>query len=476
MKPSQWITVLILALMVGGITFVTVYLGSGAAERVEALPTETTASLTFSNKIFPREGERPQITEVREKGHQDYWFVNESGMEAIVGLEAKGCTCSEVEITVAPASWVSHLTRLAVTQVLALPPLRLADSLRLADLTTLAAISEGGASLPVLPDNEAGTMLTKENSVRVPAGAVGRVRLSWKQQQAKVLATYAELWMSAGGPRVNARLEANVLISTPLELDRDVSIPAVYETELFNMPEGQRGYIYCWSLTRTAFPLEATLVREHLKPESDALEVGKPIPLQEEDLLQLQQRDTRMQKFPVKSGYRIPITVRAKAPDGTPIEWGEYSRHVVLHTSSDFEPVTVRVSGAVLGDIIVGGGKGGGALNLGPFPRRRGVVGNKPNNSITLQTDEEDVELELDRSRVPEYLNPSLSKPQQSRNGHRQWVLRVEVPPNEVRGTFPRDDDPVYRDSAIYVKTKVGNSTKSSHKIRIPVLGVANDG
>jgi hypothetical protein len=65
-----------------------------------------------------------------------------------------------------------------------------------------------------------------------------------------------------------------------------------------------------------------------------------------------------------------------------------------------------------------------------------------------------------------------LEGPQKSLGGHRMWVLRVEVPPSAARGEFPRLEDPVFRDSAIYVKT----NEQPPRSIRIPVRGVANEG
>jgi hypothetical protein len=465
-SSAQWTAVLILALMVGGISFVTVYLGRIPYSERTNTPADAFPSLTFPAKLFPREGEKPQTTEVRHRGHQDYWFVNESGQEVIVGLNEKGCTCSEVELTVAPPSWTPYLARTVVATTLAQPPRSLAD------LTTLAAANDGEHLFPELPDNEGGTVFTRENSTRVPDGAIGRVRLSWRQENPRLLQTYADLWMGQRGSATSARLEAHVLMAPPLGVDRELTMPAITEGDLQALRDGQQGNLYCWSLTRPAFPLTVKLLHEQLKPESDSVEVGQPVLLTGEDLDTLQQRE-RFRITTVLSAYRIPVTVRAKAKDGTPIEWGEFNRIILFSASQEAEPIPVRVSGAILGDIVVGGGKGGGSLNLGPFPRRAGVVGIKANNSIVLETDEEDVELKLDRTRVPEYFKPSLSGPTQSRDGHRTWVLRVEVPPNEVRGPFPRADDPTYRDSAIYVIRK---STKSSRSIRIPVQGVANEG
>ncbi len=172
--------------------------------------------------------------------------------------------------------------------------------------------------------------------------------------------------------------------------------------------------------------------------------------------------------MPVLSGYRVPVTLHARAKDGTPFELGHFRRYVQLASDDEgIEPVQVRISGMVQGDVTVGDGKEGrGSISLGPFHRSRGARG-----SITVQTDK-DFDLTLDSSRIPAYLKVDFpDKPEMTPSGHRVWVLSVEVPPNAAQGEFPRSDDPVYHDSAIYVKT----NEKPPRFIRIPVTGAANE-
>ncbi|GEM_PF-306569 len=471
MKTAQWTAVLVLALMVGGISFVSVYLGDRGSDSSEAVQPSAPATLSFPFKSFPREfapqfTEKIQTTEVGHRGYQDYWFVNDSGQDIPVGLNEKGCTCSEVEITVAPPSWMPHLVQSAVTQALQQPPRGLEN------LAILAATCDRAYQFPELPDAEK-TVLTKELSARaiVPAGAVGRVRLSWRQEQVKPLRTYADLWMGQRGGPASARLETNVRISAPLEVNKELTINAVNERELEKMEKGQRGWIICFSLTRPTFHIKAELLHDWPRTaQSDPVEVGEPIPLSSVDLRRLEAKQEAMRDLTALSGYRIPVTVRAKARDGTPMEWGRFHRVVQLSSSDPgIDPVQVQVTGEVIGDISMTGDEGG-TINLGPFPRRHGT-----HSQVNLDTDEKGIDLELDMTRKPKYLNVTLSAPQELA-GHRSWVLRVEVPPNAARGEFPRADNPDYRDSAIYVKTKGGKSGTSLRSMRIPVKGVANEG
>ncbi|HEY7327176.1 MAG TPA: hypothetical protein VH592_06040 [Gemmataceae bacterium] len=470
MKPSQWIAALVLALMVGGITFVSVYLGgSRPPEGTETI--NEPPPLNFPFKLFPREDEKAQTTEVGQVGYQDYWFVNE-GDQTLVGLNGKGCTCSEVDITMAPPSWMPYLARSAAFQALQQPPRGLDN------LVNLAVAIDRAHQFPELPDTE-GTMLSREFSAKVPAGAIGRVRLSWRQHEVKPLRTYADLWIGKMGGPVSARLETGVRIATPLEVNKELTIESVTERELEKMdaqnPErGRRGrnWIICFSLTRPYFRLKAEVM--HDRPEeanSDPVEVGEPVPLAPEILRRLEEKQEAMHRLTAMWGYRVPVTVRPRAKDGTPMEWGRFHRTVQLSSPDPgIEPVQIQVMGEVVGDISVGVGDEAGAINLGPFPQSRGT-----HRSINLETDEKAIDLELDLKRKPKYLNVTLSEPQDT-GSHRSWVLRVEVPPGAAQGEFPRADNPVYRDSAIYVKTKGGKSGTSLRSIRIPVHGVANQG
>jgi hypothetical protein len=110
----------------------------------------------------------------------------------------------------------------------------------------------------------------------------------------------------------------------------------------------------------------------------------------------------------------------------------------------------------------------GGRVDLGNFVRRDGTRWRR----LALESDLAGMELELERSRLPKYLEVRFPpKPEESKSGHRTWRLEVRVPPNAARGPFPRREDPAYRDSAVYVRI----AGKTPRSIRIPVTGVAND-
>ena len=456
MKIAQWTAVLVLAAMVGGITFVMVYLGGSRPTEVKPPPLD---GLTFVAKRYPEEGAKAITTEVGKTGQQDFWFQNETGRTVAVGLNAKSCKCTNIELTIAPESWRPYLIAEAAARMLQRAPQTLPDC-----AVSVATFQHDQVFRP-RPESEARTFaLTQEESAEVPPGAVGWVRLTWRGERAEPRFLNADLWMNQRTGSINAVLEVGTMISEPMIVSREVNV------EPFNIGELRNGKtinIVCYSVTRPAFQVKAERGNDNIKPQSDPIEIGQPVPLTSDRLRRLEGTKER-HMLRLHCGYRIPIHLQAKAPDGTPFEIGHFRRSVKL-TSPDegIEPVEVEVTGLVLGDVRVGGPKEGGAVLLGPFPSRRGAKGD-----ITLQSDRPDLELTLDTTRVPSFLKASLEGPEKSLGGHRMWVLRVEVPPSAAQGEFPRLEDPVFRDSAIYVKT----NEKPARSIRIPVRGVANEG
>jgi hypothetical protein len=456
MKIAQWTAVLVLAAMVGGITFVMVYLGGSRNINVQPPLLD---GLTFVAKLYPQEGAKALTTEVGQPGHQDFWFQNDRGRPVPIGLTAKSCKCTDVELTLAPESWKPYLVSEAAARLLQRAPRTLPD------WAVWVATFQRDRVFREMPENEARTtQLTVDNSVEVPPGALGWVRLTWRGEKPEPRRLNADLWMNQKTSGVNAALEVGAMIAEPMMVSSEVTIN---KFAIHDLEKGKRGDIICFSVTRPSFQVRAERATENIKPESDPIEVGQPIPLTNAQLRNLEDSKER-HMMRLLSGYRIPIFLRAKANDGTPFEIGHFRRYVKL-TSPDegIEPVEVKVTGVVEGDVKVGGPKDGSAILLGPFPSRRGARGD-----ITLQSDRPNLELTLDTTRVPQYVKPRLEGPEKTLGGHRMWVLRVEVPPSAARGEFPRPEDPVFRDSAIYVKT----NDQPSRSIRIPVLGVANEG
>ena len=460
MKTAQWTAVLALALMVGGITFVMVYLGGSKSTSADATIEEQPPALTFASKRYPEEAGKVLASEINQEGHQDYWFENDSDKDVRVGLSGKSCTCATVEIAVVNDYWKPRLLAQTGGRLLQ------RGVRRLEDLPTWAATYEPDKVFVEVPEVRT-TPLNAGEVATVPAGALGWARIRWHRKSPEALMLWAELWMGHPSSGVVARLEAGVRVSEPLEAQKEISLGSF---DVRDLEKGKKKSIVCWSVTRPSVHLKATLTHPlGGKMESDPVELGKPEPLDSAAIRQLEQSQT-LHMVRVRSAYKVPLILKARAKDGTLFDWGHFRRFVTLSSDDEsVEPVQVDVTGEVLGDVKVGSSKESGAINLGPFPSSRGAHG-----EVVLQTDVRALNLELDQERVPPYLKVTFpGKPEETGSGVRIWVLRVEVPPNAARGEFPRSEESTYRDSAIYVKT---TKEKPPRLIRIPVRGVANDG
>ena len=135
----------------------------------------------------------------------------------------------------------------------------------------------------------------------------------------------------------------------------------------------------------------------------------------------------------------------------------------------------MEVTGEVRGIVDIGDGDGT-EIKFGDFPRRLGK-----RESILLQSEVPDLELTVDRERSSKFLKASLGKPDRSGTSRQEWKLQVAVKPGEAFGGFPRREDPLFEDSAIYLTAtflsadKKGEKKKVSRSIRIAVSGTSNE-
>ena len=157
------------------------------------------------------------------------------------------------------------------------------------------------------------------------------------------------------------------------------------------------------------------------------------------------------------------MEVRERSPDGThPLPFGPFKARIRVTCEDDtMEPILCLVYGRLRGDVYIKGDTAAGMLRFSNFDASKGTG----SQSVTLQSDVPDLELEVDTERTKPYVQVVEFK--KLEDGKR-WLLRAKIAPNKALGPVPREDDD-YFDSAIYVKTK-GNATRS---LRIPVEGEA---
>src|SRR5262249_24629574 len=113
-------------------------------------------------------------------------------------------------------------------------------------------------------------------------------------------------------------------------------------------------------------------------------------------------------------------------------------------------------------------GQGDFRLHFSKFPRLKGSA----THQLTILGQTEGMKLEVDPDRTSSFLDVKLEPRPKEPGKAPQWTLTARVKADEATGSFPRDDDPKYRDSAIYVRP-VG--TPDSRATRIAVEGIASD-
>jgi hypothetical protein len=237
---------------------------------------------------------------------------------------------------------------------------------------------------------------------------------------------------------------------------------------------GVTRHIVCWSATRRSLDLSAKPSFRRSR-SGDPFEVGPPEPLTYYEVRELERYvnspnsdQGEAARGPVLCGYRIPVTLKAVAADGkTPFDLGPFQRRVVIETA-DGDAKSVTVSGRVKGflDIGTGGNDETGDLKFAAFSAKFGK-----RLSLVLSSEEPGVELEFDRARTPEFLDAAVTREKTPAVGGQSWTLRVDVLPGKAAGRFPRPDDPVYEDSAVYLKAKLPG--KGVRPVRIGVSGLA---
>src|SRR5260370_16009819 len=111
----------------------------------------------------------------------------------------------------------------------------------------------------------------------------------------------------------------------------------------------------------------------------------------------------------------------------------------------------MTVTGSVQGRVQIGTSQDSGRILLGVFDSSAGSA----RQAITLTANSAGVDLEVDKERTPEYLREGAELDKLAPlAGLPRWKLHVQVKPGAAHGAFPRADDSMYPDSAVFLKVK----------------------
>ena len=164
---------------------------------------------------------------------------------------------------------------------------------------------------------------------------------------------------------------------------------------------------------------------------------------------------------PVVAGYRVTISMRERLDEKRRLDEEPFEHRVdlvPLDGKKKLAPLHVNLRGTVRGDIVVHAPRS--SIELEPFPARRGT-----HREVTLSTQQPDLDLKVDSH--PPFMKVALTK--ETTGTAPSWKLHLKIGSDQVAGSFPRPDNDIYTDTAIYLKI----SGEGSRRLRIPVSGTA---
>jgi hypothetical protein len=437
-STAKWVVAaVVLAVMVFGITFALNFMGSSGKEGpVENTKTELgeRLQLTFPRtqipEAKPNEIVKPVDAELHKPGSCDFWFENTNSKPVALGLLKTSCTCTGAQVFL-------------LSQGSKQQPGSEAQLEKTATVTPLTVGSEEG--------------------VTVGPGQVGWVRLQWSGESKKELLSLT-LWLNYKALGPFPTLETLVRFHDAFNTVQPAFVP-FGGASVSRLPWTQS--VVCWSSTRDDLRIKGEVMGGS-EGVADLLTVGEPEPLTKKEREELAARIPETER-PVRSAYRVPVTLRDRTPAGKLIDAGSFRRRVEL--ALDGEPgemLSVLVEGDIQGDVqVVGLEKG--RIDFLSFLRKNGSASRK----VRLQSLRPGLKLEVDRERTPEFLDVKLiADTSSSPSAGTAWDMIVQVKPDAVSGRFPRDTPESFRDCAVYVRPAGDTKARAT---RIAVDGIATD-
>jgi hypothetical protein len=437
----QWVLVaVVLACVVFGITYLKMNSGSTDSGKPAPPPPSTAqeAKLYFPQKIGHAELKSTAGAEweYRVPGHFDFWFESIDDAPIPLGLASQSCKCTKVEIALASDEWKKW-----------------------SDSTYRWLLPEPDRNWQALPVDDPGVV--------VPPHAQGWVRINWKMESVGPHMLKVQVWAN-GKESPTPRIELNVpvLAVAPAMMEEKTKDIGVLTTD---QRETNPVEFICWSATRPDFAVTP------VEGNDPFLVLTMPVALTYEERKRMSERI----KSRVLCAYRIQVVVRDRLEDGRPIELGPFQRKAVLQIvgeklpllDDDKEPLKLILTGRVKGTVIVLAPEGPDQIemgNKGYFDANFGDV-----KEATVESRNTDLTLALDKERTASFLKVDVREPKIVA-GVKTWSVRVEVPGKKAAGEFPREDNPDYRDSAVYLKmTDAKKPDDKPRLLRIPVSGKA---
>jgi hypothetical protein len=378
----------------------------------------------------------PQVAELTTKGHYDFHFQNIHDVPVTFGVLQKNCNCSSVEVCIAPDEWKALKNEELAKRV-------------------------DDPSLKWEP------MVLDGPGKKIPAGAAGWLRVNWPPNQEMGAKRYtADLWMQKPDRGAPLRLEVLVSFVPPVIIRESQTL----EGDIYDVGKLDRGD------TRTVNFMLFSHTRDHFEPtpaptrEDPCVVYGKPSTI-EKEMLASMPGAPGMEGKPVKCGYFVPVTIHEHVGNRQ-FDLGAFRRTVAWKTDAAPDPIAAKIRGIVLGEVsLANPGKYPG-INLETIHPDRPVE-----HAVTLDTDNPDVQLTLDKKSSVPFLDVKLTEDEEGKqagDGHKYWTVSVKyMKDSGYLGQFPDPPRLDYKDCAVvFLVTHKGFQGKEpERRIRIPVRG-----
>ncbi|HZT81233.1 MAG TPA: hypothetical protein VFA26_13470 [Gemmataceae bacterium] len=394
-----------------------------------------TFPVTNAGKKSPLDLEEKSIEwEWQAEGHYNFWFTNDTAGPLKVGVARKGCTCSSVLVCLAP------------------------DGVKeLSEEERAKRAEESGLPWEALENDH--------QSVTVPPGAGGWVRLGWKGKEPGSKRMTALMWFGDPDSGNTQQLEVPVNLVHPVRVFAGEQ-PGQVEASVDKLNAGDQATVtfIVWSSTRPKFALKPAPLRE-----DPCLSYGKPEPLTSEEL----EKKSQEFKTPVLCGYKATVTLREQADDEHRLDLGPFRRRITWATDVADEPATGFITGQVVSEEV--SVDTGAERNRPPIVELNVSRGLQGLAKFTVESRVPDVELRPDETRTADFLKVEVGPPEDG--AVRQWRVTASFRPESgFRGPFPDRERPGYESTAIYLNLyRKGESSKTAAKpwrrIRVPVMG-----
>jgi hypothetical protein len=390
-------------------------------------------------------------TEVHVEGHYDFWFQNQNKNRVPVKLGflrvRVPCCTSGVQYCLETKDFKAW-TKGQFEGVASLfgSLISITPGIRPLEAATVAVQRGVGRGEPKRTWAQLGS--EESEAVTIQPGESGWVRLPWKGKATGAKPLQADVWVDKRTNPIELRVP--VYFVEPVEIQQTVF--PVGEMSMDDDLGSRELYVYIYSYTRPEFDVKVDTSSRFLtwdgqSPMMDVARMGMI--------------------GPIMGGYRLRVTFHPRSKDGHELDLGRFRETMLVSSSVCPEPFLVSVVGQVRSLVSViptvdePSPEKEGRIDLGMFRVEEG-------KTVEARVEAPaDYELKLDQG--PQFAKIQF-KPLPSSSRIKTWLLHVEVPPNEANGDFPRDDDPRFRDSAVYLHVKWDSGER---RLRIPLSGKA---